>query len=86
MCRGLHPTTIDVYTYAQDILQYARELDSSQRYSETTISSISVLPPPEITDEESGETPFSPETLAEGEICIYFNLFTGRQLTWMLLN
>ena len=75
--QGSAPNNADVYTYAQDILQYARELDSSQRYSETTISSISVLPPPEISDEESGETPFSPETPAEGKIVFILTFLRG---------
>jgi type IV pilus assembly protein PilM len=75
--QGSAPNNEDVYTYAQNILQYARELDSSQRYSETTISSISVLPPPEISDNGSSETPISPETPAEGKIVFILTFARG---------
>jgi hypothetical protein len=54
---GSAPNKEDVYTYAQAILQYARELDASKRYSQTIVSSITVNPP------EIEPTP----TPAEGE-------------------
>jgi Tfp pilus assembly PilM family ATPase len=56
--QGTAPNKEDVYTYAQAILQYARELESSQRYSQTIVSSIT-LTPPEI---EPAPTPAQGET------------------------
>jgi hypothetical protein len=43
--QGTAPNKDDIYTYAQAIFQYARELDASQRFSQTTISSLKVVAP-----------------------------------------
>ena len=41
---GTAPNQQDIYTYAQAILQYARTLDLSGRYLETTVSSLKATP------------------------------------------
>jgi hypothetical protein len=47
---GFAPNKQDVYAYAQEILQYARDLDSSGRYSQTIISSVNVQQPQQTSD------------------------------------
>jgi hypothetical protein len=42
---GLAPNQQDIFTYAQDILKFARSLDLSDRYTQTTISSLRAIPP-----------------------------------------
>jgi len=49
---GTAPNEQDLYYYAQVILQYARSLDESGRFTKTTISSLSADSP----DEISGQT------------------------------
>jgi hypothetical protein len=44
---GTAPDENNVYVYAKTILYYARQLDLSHRYSETTVTSITIPPPKE---------------------------------------
>jgi Tfp pilus assembly PilM family ATPase len=49
--KGTAPNKEDIYTYAQTILNYARELDLSQRYIQSTISSLGIVAPVEGSSE-----------------------------------
>jgi type IV pilus assembly protein PilM len=53
---GIAYTSDDIQNYADIILTYARDLDISQRFSESLISSISIVSPSEIAGEYSGAT------------------------------
>ena len=48
---GWSPNKEDIYTYAQSILGYCRQLDSSQRFIESTVSSLSIVDPVENAEE-----------------------------------
>jgi hypothetical protein len=55
---GTAPNEEDIYSYSQAILQYARTLDNSGRYFETTVSSLreeTVIVPILESEEESEE-------------------------------
>ncbi len=61
--KGVAPDKEDVYTYAQAIVKYARSLDLSQRFSGSTISSITVDPGQQTQPEEGAAPPAEKSTI-----------------------
>jgi type IV pilus assembly protein PilM len=56
---GSAPTQEDVHFYAQTILDYARKLDATYRFTETTISSLSISRPGEGGSDSPGSIQFT---------------------------